>query len=82
MKKLTLILLFIVSCVVASYAEYVNGYYRKDGTYVNGYHRTEKNDTVRDNYSHKGNYNPYTNEYGTHKDSNNKTSEYYNGLYK
>lgn len=82
MKKLTLILLFVVSCVVMSYAEYVNGYYRKDGTYVNGYHRTEKNDTIRDNYSHKGNYNPYTNEYGTHKDTNNRTSEYYNGWYK
>lgn len=82
MKKLIITLLFIVSCVVASYAEYVNGYYRKDGTYVNGYHRTEKNDTVRDNYSHKGNYNPYTNKYGTHKDTNNRTSEYYNGLYK
>lgn len=82
MKKLTLVLLFIVSCVVASYAEYVNGYYRKDGTYVNGYTRTERNETVRDNYSHKGNYNPYTNEYGTHKDTNNRTSEYYNGWYK
>ena len=82
MKKLIITLLFIVSCVVASYSEYVNGYYRKDGTYVNGYHRTEKNDTVRDNYSHKGNYNPYTNKYGTHKDTNNRTSEYYNGLYK
>lgn len=82
MKQITIILLLIISCVVLSYAEYVSGYYRKDGTYVNGYHRTHKNDTVRDNYSHKGNYNPYTNEYGTNRDIHNKTSEYYNGLYK
>lgn len=82
MKRIIIILLFVISCVTISFAEYVNGYYRKDGTYVNGYHRTDRNNTVRDNYSHKGNYNPYTNQYGTQKDSDNRTSEYYNGLYR
>lgn len=79
MKKITLTLLLLVSCIVISYADHVNGYYRKNGTFVKSYHRTKKNYTVKDNYSHKGNYNPYTKKYGKHKDKYNKTSEYYKG---
>jgi len=47
-----------------SETEYVEGYYRDDGTYVEGYYRTEKNDYNLDNFSAKGNYNPYTGETG------------------
>ena len=43
----------------------VSGYTRKNGTYVKPYYRTSKNSTVSDNFSHIGNYNPYTGEWGT-----------------
>lgn len=46
-------------------SEYVHGYVRQDGTVVGGYYRTQANDTVLDNYSTYGNYNPYTGRYGT-----------------
>lgn len=42
----------------------VRGYYRSDGTYVQGYHRSSPNGTQYDNYSTKGNVNPYTGEKG------------------
>lgn len=59
--------------------QYVNSYYRKDGTYVQGYTRSNSNNTVTDNYSFKGNTNPYTGETGTNYYRNNPTSPYYNG---
>lgn len=43
---------------------YVNGYYRKDGTYVLGHYKTTPNNTNRDNFSTKGNVNPYTGQPG------------------
>lgn len=45
--------------------EYVNGYMRKDGTYVDGHYRSSQNNNSYDNYSAKGNTNPYTGEKGT-----------------
>jgi len=44
---------------------YVNGYYKSNGTYVQGHHRTSPNKTKSDNYSTKGNTNPYTGKKGT-----------------
>jgi hypothetical protein len=38
----------------------VRGYTKKNGTHVQGYKRTAPNGTARDNYSTKGNVNPYT----------------------
>lgn len=43
----------------------VKGYYRKDGTYVKPYHRSSPNKTDADNWSTKGNVNPYTGKEGT-----------------
>jgi hypothetical protein len=48
-----------------SNSTYVSGYTRSNGTYVSGYYRTAPNSTVYDNYSYRGNYNPYTGQYGT-----------------
>jgi hypothetical protein len=80
MKKL-LALLFLLLFVFQSlaFAGYVNSYTRKDGTYVQGYNRSEPNNTVQDNYSHKGNMNPYTGQMGSSYDRNSPSSEYYNG---
>lgn len=42
----------------------VNGYFKKNGTYVEPYYRTEPNSTLFDNYSTKGNVNPFTGKPG------------------
>lgn len=57
----------VCGAVLPANADYVNGYYRKDGTYVAPYHRSSPNNTQRDNYSTYGNYNPYTGQQGTKK---------------
>lgn len=43
----------------------VKGYTRSDGTYVAPHYRSSPNSTTLDNYSTKGNVNPYTGEVGT-----------------
>lgn len=44
---------------------HVRGYYRSNGTYVQPHNRSSPNGTVLDNYSTKGNINPYTGKEGT-----------------
>ncbi len=44
---------------------YVKGYYKKNGTHVEGHYRTKPNKTKSDNFSTKGNINPYTGKKGT-----------------
>jgi len=46
---------------------HVHGYTRKNGTVVRPYTRTAENGTQRDNFSTKGNINPYTGKRGTKK---------------
>ena len=58
-------------------AEYVSGYYKSNGTYVNSYYRSDRNNTVTDNYSYYGNVNPYTYETGSNYYANSLSSEYY-----
>ena len=43
----------------------VKGYFKKDGTYVAPHVRSSPNSSTQDNYSTKGNYNPYTGKEGT-----------------
>lgn len=64
MKKL-LVFILMLSIVQMAHATYVRGHYRKDGTYVNGHYRSQPNWTKTDNYSTKGNRNPYTGKRGT-----------------
>jgi len=44
---------------------YVNGYTKRDGTYVQGHYRSSPNSKRYDNYSSRGNTNPYTGKKGT-----------------
>ena len=44
---------------------HVRGYTTKNGTYVSPHNRTSANHTRYDNYSTKGNVNPYTGKSGT-----------------
>jgi hypothetical protein len=46
---------------------YVNPYTRQDGTQVQGHYRSAPNDTTLDNWTTRGNVNPYTLEPG-HRD--------------
>ena len=45
----------------------VKSYTKKSGTYVPPHHRTTPNKTKSDNYSTKGNTNPYTGKKGMKK---------------
>jgi hypothetical protein len=45
----------------------VRGYVKKNGAYVQQHHRTSPDHTQRNNYSAKGNVNPYTGKPGTKK---------------
>lgn len=66
MKKIVFALLaaaFIAPSVSAQV--YVQGYTRSDGTYVAGHYRSSPNSTTSDNYSTRGNVNPYTGQPGT-----------------
>jgi len=65
MTKLGLTLLLLIGSFTVANAEYVNGYTKSNGTYVNGYNRSNPNYTKSDNYSTKGNINPYTGKVGT-----------------
>ena len=47
---------------------YVKPYFRKDGTYVDGYMRSAPDGTKSNNFSTKGNVNPYTGKDGTKND--------------
>lgn len=49
----------------ASAQQYVPGYFRADGTYVQGYYRTAPDHSRYNNYSTRGNVNPYTGRAGT-----------------
>lgn len=62
MKRLILMSLVLASSLFAD--QYVNGYTRSNGTQVQGYYRSSPNSTTSDNFSTKGNTNPYTGEQG------------------
>ena len=49
----------------SSGSHYVSGYTTKNGVYVPPHHATNPNDTKLDNWSTKGNVNPYTGKLGT-----------------
>ena len=82
MKKIIAII-FAAALFAAStgdaFAEYVRGYTKKNGTYVSGYQRSDSNSTVTDNYSFKGNTNPYTGQTGSNYYRNDASSPYYEG---
>ena len=44
---------------------YQGGYSKSNGTYVEPHYKTVTNSTNTDNYSTKGNYDPYTNKMGS-----------------
>lgn len=76
--KLTIALILLAS--VSSYASdvFVHGYNRSNGTYVEPYHRSAPDASTFNNYSTRGNTNPYTGQSGT-VNSNSLPSNFNNG---
>ena len=62
---LGLLVLSVSSVALARGNHAVSGYVKKDGTYVAPTVATNPNATRLDNYSTKGNVNPYTGKEGT-----------------
>jgi hypothetical protein len=59
--------------------QYVHGYTRSNGTYVHPYYRSSPDNRVTNNFSLRGNVNPYTGAVGTNRYLHDKTSPYYQG---
>ena len=66
MKKI-IVLALIGAFGMLNAVDFNSGYMRKDGTYVQPHFKSSKNSTTLDNYSTKGNTNPYTGKKGTKK---------------
>ena len=69
MKK---ILSLLIACLViigvpavVSADVHVRGHYRSDGTYVPPHYRSNPDSRTDNNWSHRGNTNPYTGKRGT-----------------
>lgn len=58
-------ILFLFTTRSAEAATRVRGYYTPRGTYVQSYYRSNANSYKFDNYSARGNYNPYSGRAGT-----------------
>jgi hypothetical protein len=66
MKRLLIAAGVLAFVTGGAYADnYVNGYYRNDGTYVQPHFRSDPDSSRLNNYSTQGNYNPYTEQQGT-----------------
>lgn len=63
-------LLLVVLFSVTVYADtWVNGYMKSNGTYVSGHYRSSPDNTTDNNWSTRGNVNPYTGRIGTRNPS-------------
>jgi hypothetical protein len=81
-KRISIIFLacFVVAWNIPAFADqFVHGYTRSNGTYVRPYYRSSPNGTATDNFSYRGNVNPYTGAVGTNRYIHDKTSPYYQG---
>jgi hypothetical protein len=54
----------------------VSGYYKSNGSYVQPHYRSGSNKTKSDNFSTKGNKNPYTGRKGSKSTSTNRWLSY------
>ncbi len=81
MHNILLSMLLIAVAAPALADQHVNGYTRSNGTYVNGYERSSPNSTRLDNYSTKGNTNPYTGQQGSVNPYNSQPAQNNNNQY-
>ncbi len=64
MKKRLFVLCTFAFIANAHADEYVQGYTRSNGSYVQPHYQTAPDNSVYNNYSTKGNVNPYTGQQG------------------
>lgn len=69
MKKILITILISLALLLSVYSlseakTSVRGYFKNSGTYVMPHYRSSPNSTRFDNWSTKGNYNPYTGKRG------------------
>lgn len=77
--KLFYLLFLLVMCATTVFAdEYVSGYTRSDGTYVAPHYRSSSDNSYNNNYSTRGNINPYTGQRGTNSPTYNDRTPSYN----
>ncbi|GAB6283601.1 MAG: hypothetical protein STSR0008_23830 [Ignavibacterium sp.] len=66
MKKMIFIFLILLLSSISVYSQVkVRSYFRKDGTYVQSHYRTYPDGNIFNNWSTKGNINPYSGKEGT-----------------
>lgn len=65
MKKALLVLMAASVATSASSQVYHRGYVRSDGTYVAPHYQSRPDSSVYNNWSTRGNVNPYTGQQGT-----------------
>lgn len=65
-RKLVLALVVLTALATTALAQvHVQGYTRRDGTYVQPHYRSSPDSTPYNNWSTRGNVNPYTGHRGT-----------------
>jgi hypothetical protein len=79
MKTLAIAIVALAVGVSGASAGSVSGYYRSNGTYVAPHFQSNRDSTVTDNYSFRGNANPYTGRVGSNSYAHDLTSPYFNG---
>lgn len=67
LKKIFIIICLLSFINTVTAATYVKPHVTKKGTVVSGHYRSKANKTKLDNYSTKGNTNPYTRKKGSAK---------------
>lgn len=65
LSMMVLLVAFFSFTPTSSAVVSVRGYFRSNGTYVAPHYRSDPNSSVYDNWSYKGNVNPYTGKIGT-----------------
>jgi len=65
MSRLLIVAVFALVPTIATAQTHVDGHYRRDGTYVPPHYRTSPDGNTFNNWSTRGNVNPYTGERGT-----------------
>jgi hypothetical protein len=74
MRRLSLFIVSVFLPLLALSQVWVNGYTKSNGTYVAGHYRSSPNSTKADNWSTKGNTNPFTGQPGTKTDNSSNSS--------